>query len=165
MVHCCHAHHHPRRHSTRVRGSQAPPVSAKKSNTDSSDRIPNLPFFYLVYRAWSHWRAIMGGRHVQWLIQNRLLSAAPSDKLDSLYPKGAPSIDDAHKIQEKMLLTNKQAQVFSEALEMPALAIELERAVWQVEQSLKGKDGERKDGIESSHDTRGKEQSKENKDK
>lgn len=40
-----------------------------------------------------------------------------------------------------MLLTQKEVQTFSDTLDIPALEIELERAIWQVEQKLaKGED-------------------------
>lgn len=41
---------------------------------------------------------------------------------------------------ERMLLTRDQVRSFSETLDIPALEIELERAVWQVEQSLMTKE-------------------------
>lgn len=101
-------------------------------------RIPNLPFFYLLYRAWSHWRAISGGKHIQWLIKNRLLQETPSEQLDTLYDDGAPAIEeDLKDDKERMLLTQDQVQRFSDTLEIPALTVELERAIWQVNKSIK----------------------------
>ncbi|OAQ97878.1 hypothetical protein LLEC1_04538 [Akanthomyces lecanii] len=44
--------------------------------------IPNLPFFYLVYRAFSNWRAIAGGKHIQWLVANKLLIRTCTDRLE-----------------------------------------------------------------------------------
>lgn len=98
-------------------------------------RIPNLPFFYLVYRAWSHYRAIAGGKHVQWLIENKLVQPSPSKILDQLYLQHAPPVEEPEK-KEEMLLTQKEVQTFSDTLDIPALEIELERAIWQVEQKL-----------------------------
>ena len=107
--------------------------------------IPNLPFFYLVFRAWSHWRAIAGGKHIQWLSEHKLLQPSPSETLDKLYGHeegqhlalASAVVDGENDAKEKMLLTEKQARAFSETLEMPALALELERAVWQVEEAIK----------------------------
>ncbi|KAJ4317025.1 hypothetical protein N0V84_007548 [Fusarium piperis] len=98
--------------------------------------IPNLPFFYLVYRAWSHYRAIAGGKHVQWLIENKLLESRSSKTLDDLYALHAPPAEEPDN-KERTLLTQKEVQTFSKTLDMPALEVELERAIWQVEQSLK----------------------------
>lgn len=103
----------------------------------NSSRIPNLPFFYLVYRAWSHWRAISGGRHIQWLIKNRLLQETPSEQLDKLYDDSVPAIEDSKDGKEQMLLTEDQVQRVSDTLEIPALTVELERAIWQVKNKLK----------------------------
>lgn len=50
--------------------------------------IPNLPFFYLVYRAWSHWRALSGSKHIQHLLNKNLISPTPSPILDELYAAG-----------------------------------------------------------------------------
>ncbi|SPN99631.1 uncharacterized protein DNG_02483 [Cephalotrichum gorgonifer] len=128
--------------------------------------IPNLPFFYLVYRAWSHWRAIKGGQHVQFLVKNKLLSLAPSPILDAIYasPKlqaaklpphpivgdessaekashdvkaeggDAPEETAAGEMPEKILVTKEIGRQLSEALEHPEIEVEIERALWQVEQ-------------------------------
>lgn len=109
--------------------------------------IPNLPFFYLVFRAWSHWRAITGGRHIKWLIDRKLLQPSPSETLDKLYgceegqalTHGIAGEEKEGK--EEMLLTEKQARSFSDELEMPSLALELERAIWQVEEAIKKDEG------------------------
>lgn len=95
-----------------------------------------MPFFYLVYRAWSHWRAIAGGKHLQWLIEKKLLQPTPSKTLDQLYALHAPPAEELDN-KEHTLLTQKEVQTFSETLNMPTLEVELERAIWQVEQSLK----------------------------
>ena len=108
------------------------------------NRIPNLPFFYLLYRTWSHWRAVAGGKHIQWLSKHRLLLEAPSETLDQLYDKDSPPIDDGHEHKEEMLLTQDQVKNFSDTLEIPALGIELERAIWQVETAIKKAEVEEK---------------------
>ncbi|KIE02164.1 hypothetical protein MAJ_01822, partial [Metarhizium majus ARSEF 297] len=129
--------------------------------------IPNLPFFYLVYRAWSHWRAIAGGKHIQWLVEQKLLKPAPSSTLDKLYgqaPKLAASVSPVDK--ERLLLTQEQVTSFSESLDIPALEIELERAIWQVEQALHKADEQQQqqqtqtqkhgDGTNANHDVKSK---------
>ena len=40
-----------------------------------------------------------------------------------------------------MLLTQKEVQTFSDTLDMPALEVELERAIWQVEHAVLDSDG------------------------
>lgn len=50
--------------------------------------VPNLPFFYLCFRAYSHWRALNGSWHLAYLSSHNLLTLHPSDTLDSLYSAG-----------------------------------------------------------------------------
>lgn len=117
--------------------------------------IPNLPFFYLAYRAWSHYRALAGGKHLQWLLSRNFFTLAPSEKLDALYPRHLPSSSlltkesddtgseksDQHKSnpteKERLLLTYEGSRELARALEIPALEVELERAIWQVENAIR----------------------------
>lgn len=117
--------------------------------------IPNLPFFYLAYRAWSHYRALAGGKHLQWLLSRNFFTLSPSDTLDAFYPGHLPSSSpttkesddpgpeqsDQHKSnpteKERMLLTYEGSRELARALEIPALEIELERAIWQVENAIR----------------------------
>ncbi|KAF7523888.1 hypothetical protein G7054_g11623 [Neopestalotiopsis clavispora] len=119
--------------------------------------IPNLPFFYLVYRAWSHWRALAGGKHIQFLSEKNLLSLSPSPILDKIYPTllskngvaTTPSSTETPKIEEpvtphqaetveeeKLLLSQENGRQLVEALEIPELEVEIERAIFQVEAAL-----------------------------
>ncbi|KAJ3579947.1 hypothetical protein NPX13_g614 [Xylaria arbuscula] len=110
--------------------------------------IPNLPFFYLVYRAWSHYRAIAGGKHLQWLLTKNFFSMSPSKTLDAVYsrnllnpleksssPDSQPSDINQHT-PERMLLTQETGRQLARSLELPALEVELERAIWQVENAI-----------------------------
>ncbi|KAN0104700.1 Mitochondrial K+-H+ exchange-related domain containing protein [Hyaloscypha variabilis] len=109
--------------------------------------IPNLPFFYLVFRAWSHWRALSGSKHLQFLVENKLVTAKPSKILDELYATGRRSSNGGSASisknpsgtleEEKMLLHKTDGKRISEALGIPELDVELDRAVWQVEKALK----------------------------
>ncbi|KAK0701672.1 mitochondrial K+-H+ exchange-related-domain-containing protein [Lasiosphaeria miniovina] len=123
--------------------------------------IPNLPFFYLVYRAWSHWRALAGGKHVQFLVQQSLLSLTPSPVVDEVYaaqklplpstPQPTtdaivsrvesfdPSSEERHQHPEgeTMLLSQANGKKMTQALDLPQLEVELERAIWQVETAIK----------------------------
>ncbi|CAN8102989.1 unnamed protein product [Discula destructiva] len=119
--------------------------------------IPNLPFFYLAYRAWSHWRALQGGKHIQFLLKNQLLIHQPSPILEEVYEKQSPPLpstpdstakpgepknthpnmpQDAQPSGEVMLLDQASGKKMTQALELPQLEVELERAIWQVEQAI-----------------------------
>ena len=120
------------------------------------DRIPNIPFFYLVYRAWSHWRAVTGGKHIQFLLNNSLLQLAPSKTLDEIYrpPKLPLDGQDADKEPDEhthdgepevMLMSHERRKDVSEKLDLPELEAELDRAVWQVERDVANKMREEKE--------------------
>jgi hypothetical protein len=110
--------------------------------------IPNLPFFYLVFRAWSHWRALSGSKHIQFLLDNNLIKPAPSKILDELYANGkrpfdvSPMTSSAKSspgecTSEQMILHKSDGKRIAAALGIPELDVELDRAVWQVEKALK----------------------------
>ncbi|KAI0913699.1 mitochondrial K+-H+ exchange-related-domain-containing protein [Ustulina deusta] len=113
--------------------------------------IPNLPFFYLAYRAWSHYRALAGGKHLQWLLSNNFFTLSPSKTLDTIFSHhlsssnlpGESSRPDPYQsdksppAQERLLLTQESSRKLSQALEVPELEVELERAIWQVENAIR----------------------------
>jgi hypothetical protein len=124
------------------------------------DRIPNLPFFYLCYRAWSHWRALAGGKHIQFLLKNNLLALTPSPIVDEVYagqkqplastpePTTGPATDEFKTLDppssdtpnrdgETMLLSQANGKKMTQALDLPQLEVELERAIWQVETAIR----------------------------
>lgn len=119
--------------------------------------IPNLPFFYLLYRAWSHWRALAGGRHLKFLLANSLVEPTPSPLLASIYPPAAHSLSSASSLkpevpkeetipppgQEVMMLSQAHGREMYTALQIPELEVELERAIWQVETALQKQKEER----------------------
>ncbi|KAJ2977758.1 hypothetical protein NUW58_g7710 [Xylaria curta] len=115
--------------------------------------IPNLPFFYLVYRAWSHYRAHAGGKHLQWLLSKKFYTVSPWGALDTAYTHRLPSSnpseqesnhsdsashqsDESSPPQERLLLTQEGGRKLAEALDIPELRVELERAIWQVETTM-----------------------------
>ncbi|TVY82786.1 Uncharacterized protein LSUE1_G002255 [Lachnellula suecica] len=110
--------------------------------------IPNIPFFYLVFRAWSHWRALGGSKHLEFLLENKFITPKPSKILNAIYSSGnrpfdASSVPTTEKSsidpiapEEKMVLHKADGKVIAEALGIPELNVELDRAVWQVEKAL-----------------------------
>ncbi|MCJ1250484.1 hypothetical protein MMC30_007712 [Trapelia coarctata] len=47
--------------------------------------LPNIPFFYMAFRAWSHWRALSGSQHIEYLLKQGLIKSVPSRTLSSFY--------------------------------------------------------------------------------
>ena len=123
-------------------------------------RIPNLPFFYLVYRAWSHWRAFSGSKHIQFLLENKLIQPTPSKTLSELYAStNTKSVQDnaaenegsetsESKDEEAMVLTKASAKIIADTLEVPELEVELDRAIWQVETALRGHEELRQEKVD-----------------
>jgi hypothetical protein len=128
-------------------------------------RIPNLPFFYLVYRAWSHWKALSGSKHLQFLLQNKLPTPNPSSKLDEVYAAGLmyptrkisraaprPTREQAEEVarvveqqtnggsEDVMVLQRWNGKLIAEQFHLPEMEVEIERAVEQVEESIKARD-------------------------
>ncbi|BCR97170.1 mitochondrial K+-H+ exchange-related family protein [Aspergillus luchuensis] len=130
--------------------------------------VPNVPFFYLVYRAWSHGRALNGSKHLEFLLEKNLLNPISYPGLEELYAKRvsyalentgvdkpiAEMVEDVEKSDDKLLLRMTDAKKLASILEAPDLALEAERAIIQVEEKLKAdakKDAE--DGASEKKDT------------
>lgn len=149
MEHCWHASVRSLCIDSSVRRTHAPNIYGSLHTDLCYFRIPNLPFFYLVYRAWSHWRALAGGDHLEFLVKNKLLALSPSKTLDDIYNPLLPS-DPAKRVltppaqtgplekepelspDEAILLTQENGRQIAEALELPELEVEMERAIWQI---------------------------------
>jgi len=113
--------------------------------------IPNLPFFYLCFRAYSHWKALKGSQHIEFLLNKQLITKQPSKILDKLYarqmfpkskssPRTNPkSVSSKSSNIERMLLQESDGSRIASLLHIPELQLELERAVWQVERDLQAK--------------------------
>jgi hypothetical protein len=122
-------------------------------------RIPNLPFFYLVFRAWSHWRALSGSKHLEFLVEKKLVDIQASPILDKLYSNEKKSFESTSSTSgqlssdisgiESMVLTKAQGKRLAETLDIPELYLELERAVWQVEGRLRAEKEKAKQDSES----------------
>ncbi|ORY86834.1 mitochondrial K+-H+ exchange-related-domain-containing protein [Protomyces lactucae-debilis] len=46
--------------------------------------VPNIPFFYVAYRAWSHYRAMSGSAHLQLLLKESRIQPSASKQMDEL---------------------------------------------------------------------------------
>ena len=114
--------------------------------------IPNIPFFYLAFRAWSHWRALSGSRHIEFLLEKKLITPQPSNILDELYSAGkkpfntsaslpttSSTPEDSTAPEETIILHKSDGKRIAEALKIPELNVELDRAVWQVKKALEAK--------------------------
>ncbi|KAF2736718.1 hypothetical protein EJ04DRAFT_542298 [Polyplosphaeria fusca] len=127
--------------------------------------IPNLPFFYLVYRAYSHWKALQGSKHLEFLLENGLPKENPSWELDEVYTAGLmyptrqisravprPTKQQAEEVarvveqqtnegtEDVMVLQRWNGKLIAEQFNLPDMEVEIERAVEQVQKSIKAKE-------------------------
>ncbi|KAI6901981.1 hypothetical protein D0869_02011 [Hortaea werneckii] len=127
--------------------------------------VPNIPFFYLCFRAYSHFRALYGGRLLEHLVRKSLVTTTDSQQMDELYAAGLlhpnregsrgaprPSEDVIQTVagiveaqtnggkEDVMMLQRWNGKLIAEDFHLPEMEIEIERAVEQVEQAIKQKD-------------------------
>lgn len=127
--------------------------------------IPNLPFFYVLYRAWSHWKALSGSRHLEFLLKHNLPKPHPSWTLDEVYTAGLmyptrvisraaprPTEQQAEEVakvvhqqtnnetEDVMVLQRWNGKLIAEQFKLPDMEVEIERAVEQVEKGIKTKE-------------------------
>lgn len=89
--------------------------------------IPNLPGFYLLFRAWSHWKALEGAKHLSFLVNGDHLRFQDNMRLNQLC-----DTDKSEKGKEDFILTDQEIDQLSEDLEAAEMAPELHRAIKQV---------------------------------
>ncbi|KAF2772170.1 hypothetical protein EJ03DRAFT_372334 [Teratosphaeria nubilosa] len=137
--------------------------------------IPNIPFYYAVYRAWSHYRALYGGKLLQHIVEKNLVQATDSKTMDQIYAAGlinssrqepreaaTPTEADIEKAvgevvqraqggkEEVMLLQRLNGKLIAEAFKHPELEVEIERAVEQVEDAIRKAKEESKPEVQES---------------
>ncbi|GAA5963989.1 hypothetical protein JCM3765_007829 [Sporobolomyces pararoseus] len=110
--------------------------------------VPNFPLFYVLWRAWSHWRAHKSSSYLLSLLSspssNLTLTASPI--LDKIYAPLPPHDDPT--ADSRLLLTNEKVEKLLKEFKMDDFEErkELERAVGQAEERLKqGRSQEEKD--------------------
>ncbi|KAJ5511882.1 Protein of unknown function DUF2343 [Penicillium expansum] len=112
--------------------------------------VPNIPFFYVAYRGWSHWRALNGSRHLEFLVEKNLLNPVSLPELEQLYAKRASQTlegtttdtsysevaEDIEQSEDRILLKMSDAKKLATIFEAPELVLEAERAIIQVNEQL-----------------------------
>lgn len=127
--------------------------------------IPNLPFFYVLYRAWSHWKAYHGCKYIELLLQHHQPKPNSSWALDEAYTAGLmyptrqisraaprPTEKEADRVsdvvhqqtnnesEDVMVLQRWNGKLIAEQFDLPDMEVEIERAVEQVEKSIDAKE-------------------------
>lgn len=97
--------------------------------------------------------ALNGSRHLEFLVKKDLLNPVQFPGLEQLYAKRLSQIldhpdpekptpktaDDVEMSDERLLLRMSDAKKLASILDAPELALEAERAIVQIEESLKSK--------------------------
>jgi hypothetical protein len=127
--------------------------------------IPNLPFFYVLYRAYSHWTALKGSKYLEFLLKHNQPTPTPSWDLDQVYTAGLmyptrqlsrvapnPTPQQADEVasvvhkqtnnetEDVMVLQRWNGKLIAEQFKLPDMEVEIERAVEQVETSIESKE-------------------------
>ncbi|TKX22684.1 hypothetical protein C1H76_5138 [Elsinoe australis] len=128
--------------------------------------LPNIPFIYLAFRAWSHYKAWFGGRYLGYLLARGLVRPRGSRVLDGLYARGLMegavekgSADAKGRVkarveekeverlagevwardaqgEEVLVLREWNGQAIAEEFKLPEMEVEIERAVEQVAKAI-----------------------------
>ena len=123
--------------------------------------MPNIPGFYLLFRTWSHYRALYGAYHLEFLLKHNLVDPKPSPLLDRIYTAGLlasttgkpvkadevtsdqiqSTVARTQRHQEAglpdvMLLNPESGKDISGAYELREMALEVDRAYEQVDKAL-----------------------------
>ncbi|KAF2723082.1 hypothetical protein K431DRAFT_344972 [Polychaeton citri CBS 116435] len=127
--------------------------------------VPNLPLGYMLFRAWSHYRAWYGGKFLEYLTSNKLIDMVSSKEMDEIYAAGllypnreasraapCPTLEETQRAadvtasrthggeRDVMVLRRWNGKLIAEAFGLPEMELEVERAVDQVEQVNQGED-------------------------
>ena len=115
-----------------------------------------------------------GSKHLQFLMNKDLVKISPSKLLHTAYTEammdmkmrelnvdvknvGSSTRQDHNprEVEEKLLLSQSSGQLIADYVEIPELAAEIQRAVWQVERSLTAQRElrEEKNDLESANKT------------
>lgn len=101
--------------------------------------VPNVPGFYLLYRAWSNWKAYEGGKHLNYLLKNDQLTFKTQSTLDTYFEKltetSNPSAPAASE-DDCMIIDEDHIDTIVSLVDAREMAPELHRAVRQVKKDI-----------------------------
>lgn len=134
---------------------------SRRTLTDQDHSIPNLPFFYLCFRAYSHYRALYGSKLLEHITSKDLVRITDSPQMDEMYTAGLlhparkesreaarPTQLETEQVarvveaqthggkEDVMVLQKWNGKLIAEAFHLPEMEVEIERAVEQVEKAI-----------------------------
>jgi len=103
--------------------------------------VPNFPLFYVLWRAWSHWRALKSSQYLKGLLSHDQLQPESSKVLDELYAsKGKDAkLTEASPGTPEILLTTEMVDSLKQKFDLDDQAeVDIRRAISQAEARMKG---------------------------
>ncbi|KTW32403.1 uncharacterized protein T551_00493 [Pneumocystis jirovecii RU7] len=91
--------------------------------------IPNIPGFYLLFRAYSHWKAFHGAQHLDYLLKNNLFNLSASSSLDKVYGTSLQNTNN----HDTLLLNTTRIYTISKIIDNKDFQTHLERAIRQIQ--------------------------------
>ncbi|KAK9468477.1 mitochondrial K+-H+ exchange-related-domain-containing protein [Lipomyces arxii] len=102
--------------------------------------IPNIPGMYMLYRAWSHWKAYEGCQLLIRIVKEQKFVLEPSKDLQVLYESEPPMTVALPKgASEQMVLQDSQVATVTKILDADEIGSELHKALHQVRSRIKEK--------------------------
>ncbi|RSH88439.1 uncharacterized protein EHS24_000984 [Apiotrichum porosum] len=111
--------------------------------------IPNFPLFYVLWRAWSHYKAWRGATYLEAVLKAGMITEKESSTLDNIYAHHRADVKDGKIIKEGgdgadfypgMMITTAEVPDLKKAFDLrPAEVVDVERAIEQA--SHRARDG------------------------
>lgn len=115
--------------------------------------VPNVPGFYLLYRAWSNWKAYEGGKHLNYLLKNDQLVYETHEAFDTFLEKleqglvepklqgtqefsGDQNSSPTENSEERMIIKEDHIDTIVNLVGAKEMAPELHRAIRQVQRDI-----------------------------
>ncbi|KAG4305373.1 hypothetical protein PORY_000929 [Pneumocystis oryctolagi] len=93
--------------------------------------IPNIPGFYLLFRAYSHWKAFHGAQHLDYLLKNNLFNLSASLSLEKVYGTSLQSTNN----DDYLLLNAARISTISKIIDHKDFQTHLKRVVHQIQKN------------------------------
>ncbi|KZT69623.1 hypothetical protein DAEQUDRAFT_726233 [Daedalea quercina L-15889] len=108
--------------------------------------IPNFPFFFCAWRAWSHYGAYKASQYLQSCVEHEAIVPQASSELDTIYMEHAPAAPEGESrspetVHQQLLLEHTAVPALEKLLGFPpggSFAADVYRALEQARLRLEG---------------------------
>ncbi|KAF5360635.1 hypothetical protein D9756_004997 [Leucocoprinus leucothites] len=115
--------------------------------------IPNLPFFFCVWRSWSHYKAYRSSQYLHGLLKSGSIVPEPSEALDAIVKEFATPVTPAasegpQQATHEFVLTRNAVPAITKLFELKENSnADMYRAIEQARLRLEGKRSERRNSF------------------